>query len=122
MATTVRKFRADDTLWMPAKEKTAAEGITVTDVLCDALERYNAGIGVEQHPDSAVYVVRWRPRPSGPRAKVAAWTYSAPVADVDGRTQVSAADARRAFRQVRKTMANCDVELVRRADYIVEQT
>jgi hypothetical protein len=110
MPTTVRKFRADDALWLPAKDKTAAEGITVTDVLCGALERYNAGIGVEQQPDDVAWLVRWRATPAGPRAKVAEWSYSTPLPE---------AEARSMFKTMRRTMKNCDVHLVRRADYIV---
>src|ERR1700742_3296732 len=110
MPTTVRKFRADDATWDGAKEKTAAEGITVTDVLVGALERYNAGIGVEQQPDDVTWLVRWREKPAGPRAKVDPWNYS---------TQIPEPEARKMFNTMRRNMKTAEVQLVRRADYVV---
>jgi predicted GIY-YIG superfamily endonuclease len=38
--TVVRKFRADDDLWQAAKEKAAAEGRSLTDVILGDLHRY----------------------------------------------------------------------------------
>jgi hypothetical protein len=114
MATPIRRFRAEDSLWEPAQAKTAAEGITVTDVLRDALERYNDGIS-EQRPNSTVYVVRSR-RQLDKRTR-SAWSYSPPLPE---------AEAKRMFTQMKRAAAKStdgsEVQLIRRADYVVEQT
>lgn len=113
MATPVRKFRADDALWETAQAKTAAAGETVTDVLRDALERYNAGISAEQKPDSVSWVVRYEVRTArGSRRPWAPTETSAMTEDM----------ARKFFRdQKRNPNENVrNFQLVRRADYVVE--
>lgn len=112
MPTPIRRFRAEDALWETAQDKAAAAGDNLSDIIRDALERYNAGIGVEQQPDDTVYVVRWRNRPSGPRARVDQWSYSTPVPEPEARTM---------FRQMRRNMKTAEVQLIRRADYVIEQ-
>lgn len=113
MPTPVRKFRAPDETWIPAQEKTAAEGITVTDVLVDALERYNAGIGVDQRPDATVFVVRSR-RPQTDKRVKQPWSDSPPLPEAEAR-QMFATMKRAALRRA----DGSEVQLVRRSDYVV---
>lgn len=110
MPTPTRQFRAADDVWFPALEKAEAAGESVADVLRDALERYNAGIGAEQQPDDTVHLVRWRNKPSGPRSKVAPWSYSTPLPETEARSML---------KTMRRNMKTADIELIRRSDYVV---
>jgi hypothetical protein len=113
MPTPTRQFLADDDLWEPALAKAEANGDSVPDILRDALERYNAGVG-DQAPDNVVWMVRSRPPSPNKRVK-APWTYWPAMSETE---------ARRQYKETKRAMAKHsdghEVQLVRRAEYVVE--
>lgn len=109
--TPIRRYRVDDVTYNAAAEKAAGAGVTVSDVIREALERYAAGVAGDAVPDSAAFVVRYRERPAGPRAKVDPWNHSAPLPE---------SDARKMFQQMKRNMAKTlEFQLVRREEFVV---
>jgi hypothetical protein len=115
MPTPTRQFRATDEQWFPALEKAEADGDSLPDILRDALDRYNAGIS-DGVPDAVGWIVRSRPPSTNKRVKQP-WNYSTPLPEVE---------ARRMYGQMKRAMAKHsdghEVQLIRRADYVIEQT